>query len=252
MSERRYTQDEVDAILAAALERRQNGVSHEDLVAAAQEVGIKPSQIEAASRRIGFESEARKIARRRTEARARAFKQRARFVVVISVFFALMNLLAGGGLWAPWAVLPFAFMLALSWIRTSKEEDIEAIADKLEAEDNARIERERREHAKGKAGTIARVGAKAGAVLGTAVGMAVDELLSAAENAIRESKEERKSKGRFGEYVSSQQGDKNGSEHPEPKSRGVRVKERQEPAWDADGYTEEELAEALEELERSL
>lgn len=246
MSERRYTQEEVDAILATALERRQSGISHEDLVAAAQEVGIKPAQIEAASRRVSFESQAREIARRRTEKRARDFKQRARGTAVLCAFLFGINVVTGGT-WAVWAILPLVFVLAMAWVRSSKEEDIDAIADQLEAEEEARLERERRARQKEKG-----IAQKAGAALGSVVGMAVDELLHAAETAIRDSREQRKSKGRFGEYVSNQKGDSQRQTQPGERPRGVRVKETAEPAWDDDEYTEEELADALEELERSL
>ncbi len=61
MSERKYSRDEVDAILGRAIERehKRGDLTHEDLVAAAQEVGIPPEAIESAASEVFKERQTR-------------------------------------------------------------------------------------------------------------------------------------------------------------------------------------------------
>src|SRR5262245_47088601 len=62
-SDRRYTQEEVDAILKRALEREGakkiggDALSHQDLLETAREVGIEPSQVEAAIAEVRLDDE---------------------------------------------------------------------------------------------------------------------------------------------------------------------------------------------------
>jgi hypothetical protein len=61
MTERRYNRDEVDAILGRAIERehKRGELTHEDLVAAAREVGIPTEAIETAASEVFEERQAR-------------------------------------------------------------------------------------------------------------------------------------------------------------------------------------------------
>jgi hypothetical protein len=104
MAGRAYTRDEADAILARALEMHGRGeaTSHEDLVAAAREVGVPPEAIEKAAAEI--------LAQRRDEqelAELRARSWRGFFAhlipyLMVSALLVFLNVMTGG--W-PWALI---------------------------------------------------------------------------------------------------------------------------------------------------
>lgn len=54
MTDRKYNRDEADAILSRAIERdsKRGDLAHEDLVAAAREVGVSPEALEAAAEEV--------------------------------------------------------------------------------------------------------------------------------------------------------------------------------------------------------
>ncbi|AGP36082.1 2TM domain-containing protein [Sorangium cellulosum] len=112
-SGRRYTEAEVRAILERALRDAQaRDVGHDELVAAAEEIGISRGAIEAASRDIEHfrgEAEARAaiLARRRKGFRSHLFS----FLVVNAFLFAI-NALTPGPWWFFWPLLGWGLGLA--------------------------------------------------------------------------------------------------------------------------------------------
>ncbi|WP_437490809.1 2TM domain-containing protein [Sorangium sp. So ce1014] len=112
-SGRRYTEAEVRAILGRALRDAQaRDVSHDELVAAAEEIGISRDAIEAASRDVEHvrgEEEARAeiVARRRRGFRSHLFS----FVAVNAFLFAV-NALTPGPWWFFWPLLAWGLGLA--------------------------------------------------------------------------------------------------------------------------------------------
>ncbi|MDC0680957.1 2TM domain-containing protein [Sorangium atrum] len=112
-SGRQYTEAEVRAILERALRDTQaRGVSHDELVAAAEEIGISRGAIEAASRDVEHvrgEEEAREaiLARRRKGFRTHLFS----FLLVNAFLFAV-NALTDGPWWFFWPLLGCGLGLA--------------------------------------------------------------------------------------------------------------------------------------------
>jgi hypothetical protein len=125
-----YTREEMDAILKRAIERQQakaEGIGHEDLVAAAGEVGIPREEVEAAARDLEAEkarqaasaAQARPAPAPDAEARARALRRiqgRAVSYVALTGFFYLLCRQTGGDWWI-WPVFGFGISLVMQLIR---------------------------------------------------------------------------------------------------------------------------------------
>ncbi|WP_438026671.1 2TM domain-containing protein [Sorangium sp. So ce233] len=142
-SGRQYTEAEVRAILERALRDAQTReVGHDELVAAAEEIGISRAAIEAASRDIELvrgEADARAaiVARRRKGFRSHLFS----FVVVNAFLFAI-NVLTPGPWWFFWPLLGWGLGLAFH-ARAALSSDVSPRRIRREIERSA--ERARRE-----------------------------------------------------------------------------------------------------------
>ncbi len=105
MTERKYSRDEVDAILGRAIEREHSrgDLSHEDLVAAAREVGISADAIETAASDVLAERHERDelTALRRQE--WRGFFQHLVPYLLVNGMLVTLNLLTTH---FPWALFP--------------------------------------------------------------------------------------------------------------------------------------------------
>jgi hypothetical protein len=148
-SGRQYTEEEVRAILERALRRDQErgGVDHEALLAAAQEVGIPRSAIEAAARELpALQSEqvVRQtiLDRRRKKLHSSLFS----FISVNLVLF-VIDILTPGGPWFFWPLLFWGLVIAfrLRSVITGeiKPRELRRELERMEAEE--RKERKRRE-----------------------------------------------------------------------------------------------------------
>src|SRR5690349_24807864 len=92
MATRTYTDDEVDAILKRALERQQaqaDGLGHDELVAAAKEMGLDESAIDRAVDEVEREHDARALV---SEVKTR---KRGRFLRHLFVFAVIVGGLLG-------------------------------------------------------------------------------------------------------------------------------------------------------------
>lgn len=140
---RQYTEAEVRAILERALRDAQTReVGHDELVAAAEEIGISRAAIEAASRHVALgrgEEAARAaiVARRRKGFRSHLFS----FVVVNAFLFAI-NALTPGPWWFFWPLLGWGLGLAFH-ARAALSSDVSPRRIRREIERNA--ERARQE-----------------------------------------------------------------------------------------------------------
>ncbi|KYF73293.1 hypothetical protein BE11_23730 [Sorangium cellulosum] len=140
---RQYTEAEVRTILERALRDAQTReVGHDELVAAAEEIGISRAAIEAASRDIELvrgEEDARAaiVARRRKGFRSHLFS----FVVVNAFLFAI-NALTPGPWWFFWPLLGWGLGLAFH-ARAALSSDVSPRRLRREIERGA--ERARRE-----------------------------------------------------------------------------------------------------------
>lgn len=146
MADRRYTRDEVDAILGRALgaQKDEGGMTHDELVAAAREIGVKPEDIERAAasvvdeRRLALETEAY----RRREWKG-FFSHLASYVLVIA-FLVFVNLMTTPYPWVLWPALGWGLGLAfhlLGLLTADPDKRRERVARREER----RRERERRE-----------------------------------------------------------------------------------------------------------
>lgn len=153
-SDRRYTQEEVDAILKRALERDRtalpaDAVSHSDLLDTAREVGIGPEQVEAAIVEVKREQQALAVRQAWIERRRAALSRTAITWAVVSALCFLVSFLTTGGMWWLWVAGPWGAALLLSYMRLSQgpsERDLRRTERRLQreqrkAELEARFER---------------------------------------------------------------------------------------------------------------
>src|SRR4051812_15144953 len=121
-SDRRYTQEEVDAILKRALERdgaqgkkTADALSHQDLLETAREVGIEPSQIEAAIAEVKLDNEKLALREEWLERRRAGFRGMLVSWVSIGAMLTLLNVLMGGAIWFPWVIVPWGLMVFMQY-----------------------------------------------------------------------------------------------------------------------------------------
>jgi hypothetical protein len=135
-----YTRAEADEILRRALaEEAEGGISHEDLVAAAREVGIPESAIEAAAERLGDHVE---IERRVSLLRARKRRAWSRHLisfVIINLGIVAVDWLDGGGWFFQFPLVVWGVVLMLFGVMQLSPNP-EALAKRAERE----LEKEQR------------------------------------------------------------------------------------------------------------
>lgn len=148
-----YSRDEAEEILRRALARdEQDGVSHEDLLAAAAEVGIEAGAVEEAAAELAKErSRAQREGQIRAELR-RDFLGRAANLIGLNALVLGIDWLAGPGWFVQWVALVSALLLVSGTFRVlAPSEDAMRRAEKrLDKRELKRLKRERkREWARG-------------------------------------------------------------------------------------------------------
>ncbi|MCC7534739.1 MAG: 2TM domain-containing protein [Deltaproteobacteria bacterium] len=153
---RRYTEEEAREILRRAIDRQHaddDKTEHDDLLAAAREVGIDPEHFGRAADEVLEERERTsvapavhdEIAQHRREQR-QAFVYRAALYVVVVGALAALDYLTGGGWWVQWVALVGGVLLAIRAARLLRPEtDIRRELDKRrrrEQKERARKQRE--------------------------------------------------------------------------------------------------------------
>jgi hypothetical protein len=132
VTDRRWSNEEVEEILRRALARqnasddRRDQTTHEDLVAAAREVGIDTAAVEAAAAEIEREKVAPPTAIVPRAPWPRFLRSLATYAIVNSFLFAI-DLMTGPGFWVQWVLIGWGIGLAF---RAAKlffptEEDLE-------------------------------------------------------------------------------------------------------------------------------
>lgn len=138
---RSYSRDEVQAILASAVERQHgqgDRLTHDDLIAIGKELGVSREAIEAAAAGVGDDLEVQREVRIRVQRMRRGFLLHLVPFVLVNLFLATINLMTGGPLWFLWA--------AMGWGIGLGSHAIAALApdrDAIERKVRRRIERER-------------------------------------------------------------------------------------------------------------
>ena len=184
-----YTRREADEILRRALAvQPAEGISHDDLVAAAREVGIPGEAIEAAAQQLGEDqriSERAALIRRR---RRMAFLRHLLIYLVVNAGMFFVDHADGGAYWFQYPLIIWGVILAAVGI-AQLAPDQRSLARRAERElerEQRRAQRRMRAAARRDGAGAARGGAKE---FEAAVQEGVSSLLSAAARAIRGSSE---------------------------------------------------------------
>lgn len=257
---RSYTDDELQAILRRALERqaeRADGFGHDELVAAAREVGLDEDAVERAideiSRERGYERIRESLKRRRRE---RWLRHLVAYLAVVGGLLGL-HALALVGAWVFWVAFGWGIGLALDTygkLRAPTEEEVEREARRIARRERRRRKAQERREAKRRRAEERAMRAKqrhhhhhprseASEQLERVIDEGVALLLKVAAKKIREVTEQMEHGQRapdteFGRYVERRRQREQGA--PEP-ARGPRVRVEAEA---------EELEEHALEVER--
>jgi hypothetical protein len=120
---RNYNDSEVDAILQRALSE-QGDINHEDLVAAAAEIGVTRDAIERAAERLDERSEEADAVTEARENRKRRFQASMMTFVIVNTFLFAIDMLAGGGWWFYWPLLSWGMLMALQGSKLLQPEPV--------------------------------------------------------------------------------------------------------------------------------
>lgn len=219
---RTYTDDELEAILRRALERQSgqdDGFGHEELVAAAREVGLDEDAVERAIAELSHERTAAEIrASIQAKRRQRWVRHLVTYLAVVGGFLGL-HLIGLVGMWVYWMAFGWGIGLALDTygkLRSPTDEEVDRERQRLNRKERrrrkaeARLE-ERRRRAEERAQRAARQQqrSEAGQQLERVIEEGVALLLTAAAKKIREATEQME-RGQqapdteFGRYVARQ------------------------------------------------
>lgn len=182
---RTYTREEADEILRRALaEQASDGVHHDDLVAAAREVGIPETAIESAVSQLGEHREVlNRVAKLRGQKRQAFVRHLLSFMIVNGGVF-LFDYLDGGPWFFQYLLIVWGILLLLLGIRQLAP-DPASLTKKAERElekERRRAERQRRQAARA---TGKPLGPGAAKEFETAVEEGVNAMLAVATRAIR-------------------------------------------------------------------
>lgn len=182
-----YSREEADEILRRALARESpDGINHEDLVAAAREVGIPESAIEAAAGQVGeHQVVMQRVARLRRQKRRAFVRHLITFLIVNGGVF-LFDYFDGGPWFFQYLLILWGILLLLLGIRQLAPEEAGLVrkAERELEKERRRAERERRRlgRASGHPGGVP----AAAKEFEHAVQEGANALLSAAARAIRD------------------------------------------------------------------
>ena len=113
ISSRQYDDDEVHRILRRALKlKRAHGISYQDLVDTAQEIGIDPQTVETAIRKEQRESKNERIRKTRLKRRKVGFNSHLWTYLIVNGALLIINKFTPGPWWFQWSVLGWGIGLA--------------------------------------------------------------------------------------------------------------------------------------------
>lgn len=152
MAERHYTDEEAKEILRRAIASEEPGaVGHDDLIAAAEEVGISREAVEEAIAEVQIISEVDQMVLRRRARRRRGFWRSLGFYVVVNGFLFALDAVTPGGPWFHWPLLGWGLMMALSALKVFFPDDerdhreaARALSRRKAQEERERRKRERK------------------------------------------------------------------------------------------------------------
>jgi hypothetical protein len=183
-----YSREEADEILRRALaEQAADGISHDDLVAAAREVGIPEGAIEAAASQLGEHRSVKERVDLLRRQKRRGFGRHLASYLVANGGIFLFDYFDGGPWWFHYILIVWGIVLLLLGIRQLAPEEA-GLVRRAERE----LEKERRKAERKRRRSGARVSVHPGGMLGAtrefeqAVQEGASALLSAAARAIRD------------------------------------------------------------------
>jgi hypothetical protein len=153
MAKRSYTREEMEEILRRAAQRTasdEDAVRHDDLVAAAREVGIDEGAIDHVVEELGGEQETTAIVTRHVRRERARFWRRLSTFVIVMAFLGALDILTPGGPWAQWVALVWGLFLSLFASRAFLPPTSEHV-EKLVLADRKKREREAKREARRKA-----------------------------------------------------------------------------------------------------
>ncbi len=146
----RYSDDEAKEILKRALEGdalATGGFDHEDLVAAAREVGIDPEAVERAASEMSLDREAEGLVLARRRKRRRRWVNGLITYAIVNAFLFGVDYVTPGGPWFYWPLLGWGLFVALSGARAFLPQGEDARREEI-AHERARLLRSRAKEAK--------------------------------------------------------------------------------------------------------
>lgn len=185
---RTYSREEADEILHRALEQRvAEGINHDDLVAAAREVGIPASAIEAAASQLGEHQLVRERMALLSKRKRQAFVRHLLTFLIVNGGVFLFDRFDGGPWFFHYLLIVWGIVLLLLGIRQLAPGEA-ALRQKAERElerERRRAERQRRRESGRAPGAVSQLPGAA-RELESAVRDGASALMSAAAKAIRE------------------------------------------------------------------
>lgn len=150
-SPRKYTQEEVTAILRRALERQEPGsaITHDELLETARELGIDPVALESAINDQQSVGEYETCCAEYRIHRRQKFYEHLRSYIIVNIVLFALDLFTSGGVWFFWPLFGWGIGVAFDAADTfwPKEKDIDRGARRLmekRARQAAEIEKIRR------------------------------------------------------------------------------------------------------------
>lgn len=124
--QKRYSDDDIRAILGRAVERDHvdgDALGHADLVAVAQEMGVSPHAVEEAVAELAAERELGLALVERQSRRRRRFWRGLSTYGLVNAFLVGVDLITGGGMWWYWPAMGWGLFVALSGVRAFFPDD---------------------------------------------------------------------------------------------------------------------------------
>lgn len=123
MSNRFYEEEEAHEILRRAAgnvpgSSSSSGISRDNLLRTAAELGISPEDLEAAERQVRIDRNRATLFAEFTRERRRAFSTSLATYLIVNAFLLAVDLLTGGGLWFYWPLLGWGIGMATEAFRT--------------------------------------------------------------------------------------------------------------------------------------
>ena len=113
ISSRQYDDDEVNRILQRALKLKQaHGISYQDLVVTAQEIGIDPQSIDAAIKQEQRDSKKERITKARLKRRKESLYSHLWTYLIVNSVLLIINKFTPGPWWFQWSVFGWGIGLA--------------------------------------------------------------------------------------------------------------------------------------------